>query len=505
MSAEVLAFPPFRLDVTDEKLWRGDDLVPLKPTTFALLVHLARNPRRLVTKEELLQHVWTGVTVGEDVVRWYVRELRAALGDDANAPVYVETAPRRGYRFLPEVTREAQPAVRRPSGEAPILVGVLHSLTGVMAATETPVIDATLLAIEELNERGGVAGRRVEARVSDGASDERTFAAHAERLIQEDRVSAIFGTWTSASRKAVREVVEARDHLLFYPVQSEGLEYSANIIYMGASPNQQALPAVQWVSGFLKRWRFFLLGWDSIYSHAVNAIVRDEIEATGGRIAGEEYVQPTSTDVSRIARKVLRSKADVIVSSTVGDINLLCVRALRAAGVTAAEIPIVHLSVGELELLRFAGDEVVGDYAVWNYFQSLDRAENHAWIDRFRRKFGPQRVTADPMEAAYLGVHLWAQAAHAAGSGDPRAICDALPGQTIDGPEGKVTIEDNHHASKTTRIGRIASDGQFEVVWSTERPVKPEPYPRSRSIEAWDAFVRELFDRWGGRWSRPRG
>ena len=412
-SRAIFLFPPFRLDVANEQLWRDSKLVNLRPKTFEVLRYLVQNAQRLVTKRELLDSVWAGASVSDELLRGYIRELRDVLGDDAKQPRFIETVPARGYRFLPQVDDESSVQVP-PSGPKPakardLRVGILHSLTGTMAFTESPVIDATLLAIEEINERGGILGREIQPVVIDGASDERAFARQAAALIAETKVCVIFGCWTSASRKSVLPIVEQRDHLLMYPTQYEGMEQCANIFYTGAAPNQQIIPAVSWAVGFLRKKRFFLVGWNSVYSRAANAIIRDEVEACGGEIVGEEYVLPDSTEVTRVVRTIAQTEPDIIFNSLVGDMNLFYTRLLRAAGITPGKIPTVYFSVSEIELLSLSARDIVGDYAAWNYFQSLDRPENHAFVKRFRSRYGRQRVVADSMEAGYLGVHLWAQ------------------------------------------------------------------------------------------------
>ena len=300
-------------------------------------------------------------------------------------------------------------------------------------------------------------------------------------------------------------IVEQRDHLLIYPTQYEGMEQCSNIFYTGAAPNQQIIPAVSWAVGFLRKKRFFLVGWNSVYSRAANAIIRDEVEACGGEIVGEEYVLPDSTEVTRVIRTIAQTEPDVIFNSLVGDMNLFYTRLLRAAGITPEKIPTVYFSVGEIELLSLSAREIVGDYAAWNYFQSLDRPENHAFVKRFRSRYGRQRVVADTMEAGYLGVHLWAQAAHTADPDDVPAIRQALLNQTFEAPGGRVRIDaENQHTWKTMRLGRIVEGGQFEIVWSSEKPIRPEPYPSSRSPDAWKDFLNQLYEAWGGNWTKSQ-
>jgi urea transport system substrate-binding protein len=368
-------------------------------------------------------------------------------------------------------------------GRPPLSVGVLHSFSGAMVLSEAPVADATLLAIEEINRRGGIRGRKVEAFVRDCCSDEPTFAREAERLITQEKVSALFGCWTSASRKEVLPILARHEHLLVYPVQYEGLEQSPHVVYTGATPNQQMLPAVRWAFDVLRARRFFLLGWDSVYSHAAHAVIREEVAALGGQIVGEEYLLPASPEVFEVVGRLVETRPDVILNTVVGDRNIPLCRTLRAAGATPDKVPTIYFSVGELELRNFTAREIVGDYAAWNYFQSLDRPQNHSFVGRFRNRYGLQRVLSDPMEAAYLGVHLWAQAAELAGSEDPRTIREALRNQSFEAPEGPVRIDpDNQHIWKTARIGRVVEGpvrGDLELGGSgISRAFPRHPPPR---------------------------
>jgi urea transport system substrate-binding protein len=409
-----------------------------------------------------------------------------------------------GVLVLPQVSSSntPMPPTVRPAG--PIRVGVLHSLSGTMAQSETPVVEATLLAIEEVNQRGGIGGRRIEAMVRDGQSDELTFARMAERLIVEDQVCALFGCWLSACRKQVVSVLEKHDHLLIYPKTYEGLEQSAQVVYMGATANQVILPAIRWAFAFLGKRRFFLVGLDQVYSRAVSAIAHDEVAALGGQIVGEEYLTLRSTDATDVVGKVVETRPDVILNTVAGDRNIFYTRALRAAGITAEQVPTIHFALGENELRGLAAGHIVGDYAAWSYFQNVDRPENRAFVNRFTARYGPQRVTSDPMEAAYAGVHIWAQAVAAAGTAKTGAVREALRQQSFQAPGGTLHIDpENLHAWKTFRLGKIVEDGVFEVIWSSEKPIRPEPFPASRSAEAWHAFVTELYDRWGGHWANP--
>lgn len=385
-----------------------------------------------------------------------------------------------------------------------IKVGVLHSLSGTMAISETSVRDATLLAIEEINANGGVLGRQIEPVVVDGASDWPTFAALSRRLILDDQVVTVFGCWTSASRKTVRPIFEELDHLLIYPVQYEGLEQSPNIVYTGAAPNQQITPAVRWALKNLGQ-RIYLVGSDYVFPRTAGAIMADQIQKLGGSVVAERYVPLGTTDVTEVVNDIAARKPDIIFNTINGDTNVALFAALRAAGIMPAEIPTVSFSIAESELQAMGGGRnMIGDYAVWNYFQSVDSPTNAQFVARFRARFGADRVTSDPIEAAYVGVHLWARAVEQAGNTDVRQIRDAMRGQSFAGPGGAVYVDpENQHLWKTVRVGKVRSDGQFDVVWSSERPVRPIPYPRLRTRAAWEAFLTDLYDGWGGQWARP--
>jgi urea transport system substrate-binding protein len=386
----------------------------------------------------------------------------------------------------------------------PIRVGILHSRTGTMAISEKPVIDATLFAIEELNARGGVLGRQVEAVVEDGASDWPTFTQKAEKLITTDHVCSVFGCWTSASRKAVKPVVEKHNHLLFYPVQYEGLEQSPNIVYTGAAPNQQIIPAVKWSCSFLKKRRLLLVGSDYVFPRAANAIIRDYVADLNAEIVGEEYVPLGGTDMVSVIAKIQARNPDLILNTINGDSNVAFFRALRKAGLTAAKLPTMSFSISEEELSSLRAAEVQGDYAAWNYFQSIDSPENQDFIRRFHDRFGPERIVSDPMEAAYIAVQLWARIVESAGSADVSAIRQAIKDQGLNAPEGQVGIDpQNHHISKFIRIGRIAADGRFTIVYCSEIPIAPLPYPATRSKGDWDTLLADLHLLWGGQWANP--
>jgi urea transport system substrate-binding protein len=403
--------------------------------------------------------------------------------------------------FTPHPHGGAAPAVL--SGP-PIKVGILHPLSGTMANDGPALIDATQLAVEEINAGGGLLGRPVQAIVRDTQSDPDISASEAEKLIVQDKVCTVFGIWLSASRKTVKPVFEKHDHLLVYPLQYEGMEQSPNIVYNGATPNQQIIPAVKYCFGFLNKRRFFLVGSDYIFPRAANAVIRDELKALGGQVVGEAYLPLGSGEVGDVVRQIVAARPDVILNTINGDSNRAFFRALRARDGKSGRILTVSFSLSEHEIRSLPLKETLGDYAAWSYFQNIDRPQNHTFVKRFRAKYGAQRVVSDPMEAAYYGVHLWAQAVTAAGTDDVRAIRAALKGQRYEAPEGPVRIDPKTlHTWKTVRLGKVVEGGRLEIVWSSETPIRPEPYPSTRSRAEWNAFLDDLHKRWGERWFNP--
>ena len=385
---------------------------------------------------------------------------------------------------------------------APIRVGILHSQSGTMAVSEKPVIKATLLAIREINAAGGLLGRQLEPVIADGRSDERVFASEAERLIRDEHVDVLFGCWTSASRKAVKKVVEKYNHLLFYPVQYEGLEQSPQIIYSGAAPNQQLIPATSWAVKTFGR-RVYLVGSDYIFPRMANWMLRRQLKLLGARTVGEAYLPLSATEVQAIVDDIRDQHPDVILNTINGDSNIAFFHALKQAGITADDIPVVSFSLSEAGAAHIPVDEVAGHYAAWNYFQSLDSPENRAFIAALREEMGVQ-VATDPMEAAWIGVHLWAQAVQSAHTSDPAVIHHAVLLQSLRAPEGIVSVDQgNRHLWKTAYIGRVNRQRQFDIVWHSDKPIKPMPYPLFIQRDEAEHQLGHLFFMWKGAWSAP--
>ena len=365
-----------------------------------------------------------------------------------------------------------------------IKVGILHSLSGTMAISEKSVVDAEQLAIEEINADGGVLGKKIQAVVEDGASNWDTFREKANKLIDEDKVVTIFGCWTSASRKNVLPVFESKQHMLWYPVQYEGQECSKNVFYTGAAPNQQIEPAVDWLLKN-KGKEFFLVGSDYVFPRTANTIIKAQLAAKGGNTVGEDYLPLGNTEVTPIITKIKQAlpNGGVIFNTLNGDSNVAFFKQLQGAGLGPDKYPSMSVSIAEEEVRAIGSDYLKGHYAAWNYFQTVDTPANKKFVQAFKKKYGEDRVTNDPMEAAYVMVYLWKQAVEKAGTADDlEKVRKAALGQAFDAPEGKVTLDNNHHLAKVVRIGEVRDDGLFNIVYSTPKAVSPVP---------WNQFVKE--------------
>lgn len=356
-----------------------------------------------------------------------------------------------------------------------IKVGVLHSLSGTMAISETTLKDTMLMLIEEQNKKGGVLGKQLEAVVVDPASNWPLFAEKAKELIAKEKVAVTFGCWTSVSRKSVLPVFEEENSLLFYPVQYEGEESSRNVFYTGAAPNQQAVPAVDYLMNDIGVERWVLAGTDYVYPRTTNKILEAYLKAKG--VPAEDiminYTPFGHSDwqsiVSDIKKFGSAGKKTAVVSTINGDANVPFYKELGNQGVTADTIPVVAFSVGEEELSGIDTKPLVGHLAAWNYFMSVDSEENDSFIDAWQEFIKSEdRVTNDPMEAHYIGFNMWVKAVEKAGTTDATAVQDAIIGVTVPNLTGGYSaMMPNHHITKPVLIGEIQEDGQFEVVWET--------------------------------------
>jgi urea transport system substrate-binding protein len=361
------------------------------------------------------------------------------------------------------------------SGDS-VKVGVLHSLSGTMAISEVTVKNSVLLAVDEINAKGGVLGKKISPVTEDGASDWPTFAEKAQKLISKDKVAVTFGGWTSASRKAMLPVFEKNKQLLFYPVQYEGLESSPYIFYTGATTNQQIVPGLDYLKSQGKK-KIFLVGSDYVFPRTANKIIKAYAKENGMEVVGEEYTPLGHTEYSTLINKVRQAEPDAVFNTLNGDSNVAFFKQLRSNGLSATDLPVLSVSVAEEEVRGIGPDNIVGQPVAWNYYQSTDNPRNHEFVAAYKAKYGADKVTSDPMEAGYNSVYLWKAAVEKAQSFDPEAIRKAADGVRIDAPEGTVTIDGpTQHVHKTARIGVVQPDGLIKEVWNSGAPVKPDPY-----------------------------
>lgn len=381
-------------------------------------------------------------------------------------------------------------AARQPAPE-PVRIGVIHALSGVMADSERGLVDALQLAVDELNASGGLLGRPVEIRLADSRSDWTHAAIEAARLIRDERVSALFACWTSSCRQAVRPVVEGERHLMFYPLQYEGMETSPHIVYMGAAPNQQIIPGARWAMERFGR-RVYLLGSDYLFPRAANLLIRDLVGAGEGSIVGERYLPMTASDFASVVDDIRRQAPDVVLNTLNGGANRHFFAALAAGGLH--QTPVVSFSIAEPELRQLVGPHFhPAHYAVWGYFQSLTGDANERFVSRFRKRFGSERVLSDPLLSSHEAVRLWAAAVREAGTVEPDHVGRAIGRVNLAGPAGIVAVDAaTRHSWRRVYVGQAGRDGQFTATEISEAPVRPAPFPSYRSRAEWAERLRPL-------------
>lgn len=361
-----------------------------------------------------------------------------------------------------------------------VTVGILHSLTGTMAISETGAQEAEKLAITQINETGGILGRQIKIIQEDGASDWPTFAEKSRKLLVRDKVAAVFGAWTSASRKAVLPVFEKENGLLYYPTFYEGLEQSKNVIYTGQEATQQILDGLNWVAKEKKAKTFYLIGSDYIWPRTSMKIARKHIEnVLGGKVVGEQYKPLGDTQFGSVINKIRLKKPDVIYAAVVGGSNVAWFKQLKAAGITAKKQTLLTISVTEDEVLGIGGENLEGFYSIMKYFQSLDNPNNIKFVTEFKKMWGDDSVIGDVTQAAYLGPWLWKAAVEKAGSFDIDKVVAASEEGDIElttAPEGYVKLHKNHHLWSKARVGQWNKDGQATVVYESAL-IEPDPFP----------------------------
>ncbi|MEO9327264.1 urea ABC transporter substrate-binding protein [Gordonia aurantiaca] len=357
-----------------------------------------------------------------------------------------------------------------------IKVGSLNSLSGTMAISEVTVRDSIKLAVDQINDDGGVLGKQIQLIGEDGASEPTVFAEKAEKLISSDCVAAVFGGWTSSSRKAMLPVFEDNNALLYYPVQYEGLESSPNIFYTGATTNQQIVPALEYLKEKGVK-SLYLVGSDYVFPQTANRIIKAYAAANGIEVKGEDYTPLGSTDFSTIVNKVRAADADAVFNTLNGDSNVAFFREYKNVGLTPQQMPVVSVSIAEEEVGGIGVENIAGQLVAWNYYQTVDNPQNQSFVQDYKAAYGANKPTSDPMEAAYVSVYLWKNTVEKAYSFDVEEVKKASGGVTFEAPEGTVTIDgDNHHITKTARIGEIRPDGLIYTVWDSGQPIEPDPY-----------------------------
>ena len=362
-----------------------------------------------------------------------------------------------------------------------IKIGFVNSLSGTMAISETTVNKSLHMAADEINAAGGVLGKQLKVVDQDGKSEPAVFAEKARSLIEKECVAAVFGGWTSSSRKAMLPVFEADNALLFYPLQYEGMESSSNIFYSGAAPNQQIVPALDYLKEQGHK-KLFLVGSDYVFPQTANRVVNAYAEGNGMEVVGEEYTPMGSTDFTTIVNKLKSSGADAVVNTLNGDSNFAFFKEYKASGLTADQMPVISMSIAEEEISAIGLDNVKGQLTAWNYYQTLDSSENQKFVKNFKAKYGASKPTSDPMESAYTSLYLWKAMVEKAKSFDVGKVKAAADGVTFNAPEGKVTVDgENHHIYKTSYIGRIEDDLLIHTVWQSDGPIAPDPYLKTYS------------------------
>lgn len=393
--------------------------------------------------------------------------------------------------------------------KAPIHVGILHDFTGSLSQSGNSVKEATLFAINEINDRGGIRGRIIVPHNEDGKSRADLYPQLAAKLINDEKASVIFGCWTSASRKTLRPALEKIDGLLLYPVQYEGMEESKNIMYLGPCPNQQILPAVSHAVNVMKKKKILIVGSEYVFPVAATEIIRLHVKSLNEiSESATELLEPPvyfplgETQMDKIIARILQDEPDLILNTINGDTNTSFFRVLRSQR-KFDNISTISFSVGKQELSNLDPASLVNDYVASSYFQNLEQGPNMRFVDDMQKKSIPS--VTDPMVTAYCSVHLWAKAVEAAGTENPQKVRDILKNQSYDGPAGKIWFDpESNHAYRMFLLGKIQTDGSFKILnYENNSPIRPDPYPRYKSKEGWDKFLDNLFNQWNKNWHPP--
>lgn len=416
--------------------------------------------------------------------------------------------------------RDRSPATKGPSGAQPVLrpsptkvsteaikVGILHSLSGSLAVSERPLADASQLAIEELNAKGGVLGRFVQGVALDGKSEvtaNSAFTKAAERLVETEKVAAVFGGYGSAARKLIVPYFEKANALLFYPAPYEGLEESASVIYTGSAPNQLAIPAIKWCVTELKAKRFFFVGTDGLRPHAIAAIISDNVKDAGGEMVGEQFALVGDLDFEAVVKKIEKTKPQVILNMLVGDSTVAFFKALSEHEISPRTLPVLSFALGENELAQMGNATPAGNFVARTRFRMEGDKSEDSFATRFKKKYGAHRPVSEVMEAAYYGVHLWAAAVEKVGTEEADKVRAALKEQEYSVAGARIRVDpSNQHTWKLFQVGKILSDNTIEVVKTSEEPLPPIPFPPPRTRGEWNSFSSKLYEEWGNNWANP--
>lgn len=370
--------------------------------------------------------------------------------------------------------------------EPTIKIGILHSFHGLFADNEIPIVNATILALEEINETGGLLGYKLEACLGDGQSHFCEFEKEAERLIDEGAV-VLFGGFTSESRKAIKEVVERKKSLLFYPMHYEGFESSPNIIYMGSLPNQGVVPTIVWAFHNMGK-RFAILSYDSMYSLSLDTLIKDIIGYLGGEIVCERFFKRNNSSYQGFIEELNEKQVDVIFSTQGTYLSQIFFESLEKAPEKVKKLPIFMFNLASLYNL----DLIRGCYTANTYYEQEPLAGSHRFIKAYRKRFGSKDLINDAMVSAYLGVHLWAKAVAQGGGTDIKCVLDNIGNQSIDGPFGPIYIYQNHHTFRRAYVNHIDENGEIKTLWNSQLAIMPEPYPQFRSIKEWSSLMKKL-------------
>lgn len=384
----------------------------------------------------------------------------------------------------------------------PIRIGILTSKSGALESSEKNILAALELAIDEVNKAGGINGRMITAVIGDGKSDELEFAREAERLIKEQHVSALFGCWTSASRRAVTPVVEQHKIILFYPIQFEGVETTKYIVYLGGTPNQTLLPAATWGVQHLGS-SVYLIGSDYIFPHVAHHLLKLHIPSVGGSIVGESFIPLSGKVTPEIIARIAAAKPNFIINTINGAANVSLFQELHRAKISAETTPIISLSISEPELSSMENGLAMGSYIVSTYFQSYMTEANIEFIQAFQNRYGKNRTISAHMHNAYNSIKLWAEAVKRAGTLKSAAVLDTLPTIILRAPGSILNVDTSRYARHPVMIGKVDYEEQCLILWNSVRTIPAVPYPSYLTPDEWNTFVQSLYTQWGSRWSAP--